>query len=449
MRGASIDGWLVEQLIDHGKSAAVFRASKGSKFAAVKVFDRELIERFGGKAQVARIERELTLVGRGHPNMVQILGGGFDTVTNNHFIVMEFLEGTNLKKRLKDVPVESIGWHIRDLAECARYLETLGLVHRDIKPENIQISDDLKKITLLDFGVVKPHLEPGMTDVEGLHPFIGTLQYSSPEFLLREEDGTVEGWRALTFYQIGAVLHDLIMREQIFSEYADPFARLVNAVQKVVPKIQNPSVPTYLIDLAKTCLLKKPELRLRMLNWDSFKPPQDGPVGISGLKERVSHRVLVEQGYVAGGEAKPDYARPLMEEVVKFIKESARRVGLENNQFPPITTVTRYPSKTSPSVKLTFSKSDLHLMPALSVVISIEILDAEARALSADICAHASTRPPAEFGKRAQFFSGIYDQSRFYASLEEALYTIVDIVQSNSPQDGSWLQLELLREQSS
>jgi hypothetical protein len=41
------------------------------------------------KAQVERINRELTLVGKHHRNMVRILGGGVDTHSNNHFVVME------------------------------------------------------------------------------------------------------------------------------------------------------------------------------------------------------------------------------------------------------------------------------------------------------------------------------------------------------------------------
>jgi serine/threonine protein kinase len=444
LKGNAVGGWLIDKLIDHGKSAAVFRGVKGSEIAAVKVFDKELIERFGDKTQLDRIDRELSLIGKSHPNMVKLLGGGFDEATKNHFIVMEFLNGTNLKKRLKEIPVESIGGFIADIAACAEYLESLNLVHRDIKPENLQVTDDLKKVTVLDFGVIKPYLEPGITDVEGLHPFIGTLQYSSPEFLLRQEDGSVEGWRALTFYQIGGVLHDLIMREPMFSEYAEPFGRLVNAVQETVPTIQSSSVPPYLVDLAKMCLLKKPEDRLSLLTWDSFRPSKAVSTGIAGLKERVIKRVLVEQaGTASSAVAKPDYEGPLLEEIITFSKESVRRVSLENKQFPPIATVTRYPTLKAPSVKLTFAKSDVHLMPVLSVVVCVDIVDAEARAIRATACAHTSSKPPGDFIHQVPFFSGIYDQSRFYASLEETLYKIIEFVQSQSPEQACWLQLDL------
>ncbi|EAU43131.1 Serine/threonine protein kinase, Pkn2 family protein [Fulvimarina pelagi HTCC2506] len=446
--GTSVGEWTIESLIDHGKSAAVFKAKNENTLAAVKIFDRELIERFGDGTQLARINRELSLKGRGHSNMVEILDGGFDPAAKHHFLVMAYLEGANLKRRLPEIPVEAIGGYISDLADCAEYLESLDLVHRDIKPENILVSDDLKKVTLLDFGVIKPFNEPGVTDVEGLQPFIGTLQYSSPEFLLRQEDGTTEGWRALTFYQLGGVLHDLIMRKALFSEYSDPFAKLVNAVQDVVPTIQSNSVPTYLVDLARMCLLKKPEDRLKLLTWDSFRPPKSAANGLAGIKERVTKRALAQQAAAPSGAGpKPDFVEPLVAEIVAFIKAAVRRISAENAQFPPINTVVRHP-RDAPSVKVTFKQSSTHLIPdALSVYFSIGVIDAEARAITVDVCGHMSGSAPLPLENRMPFYSGIYDQSRFHASLENVLYTVVDHIQAKEPKRSSWLALESSVEQ--
>jgi hypothetical protein len=67
-------------LIDHGKSAAVFRASGRGGIVAVKIFDDELIARYGDDTQFERINRELQLIGKSHPNLVKILGGGIDAI---------------------------------------------------------------------------------------------------------------------------------------------------------------------------------------------------------------------------------------------------------------------------------------------------------------------------------------------------------------------------------
>jgi serine/threonine-protein kinase RIO1 len=58
LRGKQIGDYLLQSLIDHGKSAAVFRATRNKKTVALKIFDDEIIERYGDKAQLARIDRE-------------------------------------------------------------------------------------------------------------------------------------------------------------------------------------------------------------------------------------------------------------------------------------------------------------------------------------------------------------------------------------------------------
>lgn len=188
LKGREIAECEVISLIDFGKSAAVFEARRKGVKVALKVFDDEVIERYGDKAQLQRIDRELSLIGRSHEHMVEIIDGGKDKGSGNHFIVMEFLDGPNMSKCLKDIPICNVPVIIEQLASCCRYLEHLKLVHRDIKPTNIVLLNNYSKLILLDFGVMKPVGEVGLTDADGIQSFIGTLQYSSPEFLLRNEE---------------------------------------------------------------------------------------------------------------------------------------------------------------------------------------------------------------------------------------------------------------------
>lgn len=74
LRGQAIEGWTIDALIDHGKSAAVFKAVSKTGTAALKIFDDELIQRHGDQTQLERIHRELKLIGNHHPNMVSLLG---------------------------------------------------------------------------------------------------------------------------------------------------------------------------------------------------------------------------------------------------------------------------------------------------------------------------------------------------------------------------------------
>jgi serine/threonine protein kinase len=355
--GKQVGGWVIRKLKDHGKSAAVFLAENDAGTAAVKIFDDELIERFGDKVQLARIDRELTLVGKHHPNMVRIFGGGFDDITRNHYIVMEYLDGPDLKECLQDVPSDQIGILISQLASCAEYLEGLGLCHRDIKPENIIVVEEFKRLILLDFGVLRPMGQPGLTDDGGIQPFIGTLQYSSPEFLLRQEKDEVEGWRALSFYQIGAVLHDLIMRKELFQEFSQPYAKLVNAVQNINPTIQNSAVDPNLVELARACLLKNPQNRLRLLDWSSFHPRKDGESGLSA-KQRVTNRAILAQAESSAPAQQTivGYAE-CVNDTIDFLKNATHLVRQDNDMFPPLAIATRVKNCDQFKIRIRWSAS--------------------------------------------------------------------------------------------
>src|SRR6202035_4476470 len=71
--GKSLNGWLVGEFINSGKSALVFKTKKANVAGAIKIFDPDLVERFGGADQKERIRRELTLIGAHHENLVTIL----------------------------------------------------------------------------------------------------------------------------------------------------------------------------------------------------------------------------------------------------------------------------------------------------------------------------------------------------------------------------------------
>jgi eukaryotic-like serine/threonine-protein kinase len=442
LKGKAIGPWKIERLKDHGKSAAVFIGSDGNRKVAVKIFDDELIQRYGDTTQLERIKRELNLIGKAHPNMVSILDGGFDSTTDNHYIVMEYLDGPNLKKCLASVPVENIPTLISQLASCAEFLERLNLVHRDIKPENIILLDDFKRLILLDFGVLRPVGEPGLTDDDGIQSFVGTLQYSSPEFLLRNEVDDVEGWRALSFYQIGGVLHDLIMRKELFSEFAQPYARLVNAVQNVNPNIQNSAVDAGLIDLARSCLLKDPAHRVRLLDWKSFQPQKPTDSGASA-KQRVTNRALLAQVQNPDAPLSAPGTAEIVNEIIEFLKSAVRLVSQDNDMFPPLDIVHRIRNRDECKVRIRASEG--HALPLdLTMIASVEVFDPGARAITLKAVGFVGEQPE---GGAAQepfvFFEGLYDSANVHSAFEECLYRMIDSAQQRaSDAPAGWLAIQ-------
>ncbi len=50
--GKTIGGWLIQKYINHGKSAVIFLGQRAGEQSAVKVFDSEIVERYGRDAQL-------------------------------------------------------------------------------------------------------------------------------------------------------------------------------------------------------------------------------------------------------------------------------------------------------------------------------------------------------------------------------------------------------------
>jgi serine/threonine protein kinase len=184
---------------------------------------------------------------------------------------MSLEEGEVLSDCLMKIPKQNIRHIVSQLASAARFLEELGFAHRDIKPENIILTDlDACNIKILDFGVLRPVGASSLTDGPEHTPFVGTHQYSPPEMLHRTEEQTSEAWRAITFYQIGAVIHDLLTQRPLFEEDKEPYANLVVAVDTKYPEFDVTIEDRELVGLAKRCLLKKPSDRLELVQWQDF-----------------------------------------------------------------------------------------------------------------------------------------------------------------------------------
>ncbi|HCF4203290.1 TPA: serine/threonine protein kinase [Pseudomonas aeruginosa] len=427
--GKNVGVWRVGKYINNGKSAAVFEAfDEGGEKVAIKIFDDELIERYGDKVQLARIERELELIGSKHPNMVSILGGGYDEVSKNHYIVMEYLPGENLKDCLDKVPMDKVPYLIAQLASAAKFLEERSLVHRDIKPENIVVLDDYSRLVLLDFGVIRLVGRAGLTDDDGVQQFVGTLQYSSPEFLLRNEVDSEEGWRALTFYQIGGVMHDLVMRRRLFEESSTPYPRLVNAVQNEAPVIEGGEVLHRVIHIARCCLLKLPELRVKYVSWDDFLIENLCPVGGVSSKQKVLDKLLYKRAQnIEARELRPETDADkfnFLGEVKEFIAVGIRNIRSET--LPPVSFLSGMPCSGCVAAKFAASP-DIGLSSGLIFSVHVSVQNAVEKAVTLSFfCSVDDSFVGQGCSGFEVFYEGVYDVGGVLNSLEDALYRSVD-----------------------
>jgi serine/threonine protein kinase len=112
-------------------------------------------DRFARPGAAERFEREARAVGRlDHPNIVRVFDA--NDAAGVHFLVMEFLPGTDLSRMVDDrgpLPVTEACEYARQACLGLQHAHEKGLVHRDIKPANLMVCDGVVKI--LDLGLAR------------------------------------------------------------------------------------------------------------------------------------------------------------------------------------------------------------------------------------------------------------------------------------------------------
>lgn len=438
LNGKTVGGWTVLDYIDNGKAAVILKAVKGKETAVLKIFDRELIERFGKKTQLIRVQREKRLIGKSHPNLIEIKDGGECEDTGYIYVAMAYLPWKKLSQLTSDFPREYIATTIQQLADAAKFLEDNGLAHRDIKPDNIIISDDFSSAMLLDLGVLRPFGLSEITDDHEQKVFVGTLRYSPPELLYRKEEDSVEGWRAITFYQLGAVLHDMIMRRQLFHDVTDPYAALVDAVKESTPEIAAEDVNINLIILARSSLVKDPTKRLSITNWKQFLNPIIESESIDSIKERILKRTVIfsqqEKDNADKINEETEYRRfRQLEYITNKIKNLIRDICLDNKECFPRFEI-NHELKENNSEALIFISFSPSRQPFLlctgTLVLFISLSDLPDEITKINFLAFASNKSIVktcydDFESR-HLFSGQYDESIILSKISLILFSFID-----------------------
>jgi len=253
-------GWSVGGFLGTGGTAPVFEVLSPDGPRALKIYDQQFSSGKKGEIEYKRIQQQLELKEHECPYLVQIFDGGH--VEGRLFLLMERAPGTELAKRLGEVPREKIRQIVDQIARAVIFLRERDLCHRDIKAANIFISTDFDHCTLLDISVVRNIADPiGVgTDHEGQLPVVATARYSPPEYLFRLLEPAPELWHALNVYQLGALLHDLIMRQPLFeAEYLESIEnryRFAWIVATADPSVEADDVDQDLLFMARRALDK-------------------------------------------------------------------------------------------------------------------------------------------------------------------------------------------------
>jgi len=209
------------QLIDHyeiicglgeGAYAEAYKArdTRTGRLVMLKSPNPQL---FGDPAIYQRFERENKIAEKLDSAGVQRSLGMF-SANGEPYIIMEFVEGENLRVRLGEidgpVPIDvALDWATQ-LARAISYLHTHGIVHRDLKPENILISTT-NEVKVVDFGTAMLEGARRLT-FRGMTDGVGTPDYMSPEQIQGDR-----GDRRSDIYAWGVITYELLTGRVPFS----------------------------------------------------------------------------------------------------------------------------------------------------------------------------------------------------------------------------------------
>ena len=161
--------------------------------------------------RMGRFDREAKAASAlNHPNVAHIYEIGEDE--GIHFLVMEFIEGEALDRRIdgRPLPVDDIGQIGAQIADALDAAHAKGIVHRDIKPANLMITPR-GIVKVLDFGLAKVmerqssiQSQMATRTLSAAGELIGTVAYMSPEQALgRPVDHRTD------IFSLGVVLYQM------------------------------------------------------------------------------------------------------------------------------------------------------------------------------------------------------------------------------------------------
>ncbi len=266
MLGRTVSHYQIKSQLGEGGMGVVYEAEDINlgRHVALKFLspsmanDDSLLQRFQREARAASALN--------HPNICTI--HGIEEHDEDHFIVMELLDGESLSDRIRKGPVDiesvlTFGVQIADALESAH---SKGIVHRDLKPANIFITSR-GQVKILDFGLAKmdrnkPDAASNVPTAiaEGLTTpgtAMGTVAYMSPE----QARGEITDART-DLFSFGTVLYQMATGVMPFQgdTSAVVFDAILNRDPKPLEQV-NPSLPVELDRIINQALEKDRDLR--------------------------------------------------------------------------------------------------------------------------------------------------------------------------------------------
>ena len=254
MIGRTISHYKILEKLGEGGMGVVYKAqdTKLGRVVAIKLLRSEIT---GNPENRRRFEVEARAAAAlNHPNVTTVYS--IEEIDDLVFIVMEFVDGQELKHMLRSGPMD-----LKDVADIAAQLadglhaaHEHGVVHRDMKSSNVLVTDS-GCVKIMDFGVAKL---AGASQLTRPGTTIGTIAYMSPEQIQATEVD-----RQTDLWSFGVLLYEMITGTLPFKgEFeAAIIYEILNREPEALQTFRS-DIPSHLVSLVSQMLQKDPRKRI-------------------------------------------------------------------------------------------------------------------------------------------------------------------------------------------
>lgn len=240
-----IRNYELQALIGEGATGHLFRARDLSltRTVAIKLLKPQFVR---GSDTWQRFVREArAAAGLRSDHVVTVFDVDEGSAECPPFLVMEFIAGGSLAKRIKAVPQRlGVEW-VMQAARGLAAAHAAGIVHRDIKPSNLLLDEVSGRVKIADFGLAR--WEDASEQLTATGMLAGTPSYMSPEQI--NDPSSADALSDL--YSLGVVLYEVLTRELPFRGSTRRILEQVLHDEPIAPRLLNDDVSR---DIETVCL---------------------------------------------------------------------------------------------------------------------------------------------------------------------------------------------------
>jgi serine/threonine-protein kinase len=198
-----------------------------------------------------------------HPNI--ITAHDANKIGGRHYLVMEFIDGPNLNRLVRErgpLPIGMACDIVRQVASGLQYAHEQGMIHRDIKPSNVLLQTSGTALSsgytakIVDFGLAFPRGE-----WKGGAMTVGTPDYLSPEQARNLPTVDIRS----DLYGLGCTFYYLLTGQVPFPG-GTPQEKLIRQTKDEPTPIDQlrPDIPQEVANIVRSLMAKEPAHRYQI-----------------------------------------------------------------------------------------------------------------------------------------------------------------------------------------